>query len=130
VTTAGAGAVMFGAQGDFFFKMAVVMVSTVVVSFIYTFAFFAPWMLLVGPEGECGRISKCCCCCAKRNKKAKASEKEERVHAHELEQHHDEELTVEAVEARRSTEQLQISDDESDGGAMPAVARRPAGQSV
>ena len=66
VTTAGAGGIMFLGQGDFYTKMAFVMSYTILLSFIYTFGFFASCMLLFGPEFEEGIVR--CPCCASRKK--------------------------------------------------------------
>merc|ERR1712194_105858 len=48
-TTAGAGCFMFLCQMTFFTKMASMIVLTIAMSVLYTFGWFLPLLLLIGP---------------------------------------------------------------------------------
>merc|ERR1711966_337748 len=52
VTTAAAGIVMFLCQFTFFNRFATMIIATVLASFVFCMCFFAPLLLLFGPEGE------------------------------------------------------------------------------
>jgi hypothetical protein len=56
ITTAGAGLFMFLCVQSFFFKMATLIVLTVLFSVVYALLWFMPLMAHVGPEGEFGRL--------------------------------------------------------------------------
>ena len=54
ITTAGAGLVMFACQLLFFVKMAILIVSTIILSTLYSLYFFMGILLLIGPENDVG----------------------------------------------------------------------------
>lgn len=56
VTTAGAGVFMFACQLRFFFKMAALIVCTIVLSYVYSLGFFMALLYLIGPEKDDGNI--------------------------------------------------------------------------
>ena len=57
ITTAGAGCFMFLCQMLFFVKMAALIVSTIVLSYIYSLGFFMSMLLVIGPERDQGKVS-------------------------------------------------------------------------
>ena len=57
ITTAGAGSFLFLCQMRFFFKMATLIVSTIVLSYMYSLGFFMSILLVIGPENEDGKVS-------------------------------------------------------------------------
>ena len=57
ITTAGAVAFMFACQMTFFTKMATLIVSTIILSYIFSLFFFMSMLYLAGPSGETGKIS-------------------------------------------------------------------------
>jgi hypothetical protein len=56
ITTAGAGCFMFLCQLMFFVKMAALIVSTIVLSYIYSLGFFMSLLLVMGPEHNQGNV--------------------------------------------------------------------------
>jgi hypothetical protein len=56
ITTAGAGIFMFPCQLQFFVKMATLIVSTIIMSYIYALLFFMSVLYIAGPGGESGNI--------------------------------------------------------------------------
>ena len=58
MTTGGAGLFMFPAQLVFFIKMAVLMLGTIVYSYLYALGFFMGALLIMGPEGELGDVKR------------------------------------------------------------------------
>ena len=56
ITTIGAGVFMFACQMQFFVKMAVLIVGTIVLSCMYSLGFFMATLVLVGPEREQGDL--------------------------------------------------------------------------
>jgi len=56
ITTIGAGVFMFPCQLIFFNKMAVLIVATILFSWVYALGFFMSLLYLVGPEGATGSI--------------------------------------------------------------------------
>ena len=56
ITTIGAGVFMFACQMQFFVKMAVLIVGTIVLSCMYSLGFFMSTLVLVGPEREQGDL--------------------------------------------------------------------------
>lgn len=56
ITTGGSGCFMFACQLVFFFKMALLIVMTIVFSFIYAFMFFVPLLVLAGPNTTMGNL--------------------------------------------------------------------------
>jgi protein dispatched 1 len=56
VTTAGAGVFMFACQLQFFFKMAALIVCTIVLSYVYSLGFFMALLYLIGPEKDEGNV--------------------------------------------------------------------------
>lgn len=56
ITTAGAGVFMFACQLGFFFKMATLIVATILLSYLYSLGFFMAVLYLFGPEGTTGDI--------------------------------------------------------------------------
>jgi len=56
ITTAGSGVFLYFTVLVFFSKMATLIVFTIVFSFLYSFGFFMPLLLIAGPEGEAGRV--------------------------------------------------------------------------
>jgi len=52
ITTAAAGIVMFLCQFTFFARFATMIIATVFASFVFCMCYFAPLLLLFGPEGE------------------------------------------------------------------------------
>lgn len=56
ITTLGAGVFMFACQLTFFFKMATLIVCTIVMSFVYALGFFMSLLYLFGPEGRVGNL--------------------------------------------------------------------------
>lgn len=61
VTTAGSGCFMFLCQLGFFYKMAVLIVITIMFSFIYSMGFFLSLCVVCGPEGTFGNLPKLQC---------------------------------------------------------------------
>ena len=61
VTTAGSGCFMFLCQLGFFYKMAVLIVITIMFSFIYSLGFFLSLCVVCGPEGTFGNLPKLQC---------------------------------------------------------------------
>lgn len=59
ITTAGSGCFMFLCQLGFFYKMAVLIVVTIMFSFIYSLGLFLSLCVLIGPEGTFGNLPKC-----------------------------------------------------------------------
>lgn len=57
ITTAGAGCFMFLCQMMFFVKMAALIVSTILLSYIYSLGFFMSLLVVMGPEDDQGKIS-------------------------------------------------------------------------
>ncbi len=57
ITTAGAGVFMFACQLTFFFKMAALIVCTIVLSYVYSLGFFMALLYLVGPERDQGNVA-------------------------------------------------------------------------
>ena len=57
ITTAGAGCFMFLCQIVFFIKMAALIVSTIVLSYLYSLGFFMSVLLVMGPEHDEGKLS-------------------------------------------------------------------------
>jgi hypothetical protein len=57
ITTAGAGCFMFLCQLMFFVKMAALIVSTIVLSYMYSLGFFMSILLVLGPEDDQGKLS-------------------------------------------------------------------------
>jgi len=58
ITTAGSGAFMFLCVVTFFWKMALLICTTIIYSFLFSLLFFMGLCFLAGPEGTCGDI--CC----------------------------------------------------------------------
>lgn len=56
ITTAGAGCFLFICQLQFFFKMAALIVSTIILSYLYSLGFFMSMLLLIGPENDQGKV--------------------------------------------------------------------------
>ena len=56
ITTGGSGSFMFACQLVFFFKMALLIVLTIVFSLAYALLFFMPLLLLAGPDTTMGNI--------------------------------------------------------------------------
>eukprot|EP00622_Pseudochattonella_farcimen_P006366 FR742163.1.p1 GENE.FR742163.1~~FR742163.1.p1 ORF type:complete len:207 (+),score=25.41 FR742163.1:161-781(+) len=56
ITTAGSGTFLFFTQLLFFSKMAMLIVLTIVFSFIYSFGFFLALCYVAGPENETGSL--------------------------------------------------------------------------
>ena len=61
ITTAGSGSFMFLCQLGFFFKMAVLIVVTIMFSFIYSLGLFLSLCVVMGPEGTFGNLPKVNC---------------------------------------------------------------------
>merc|ERR1711907_257385 len=61
VTTAGSGCFTFLCQLGFFYKMAVLIVITIMFSFIYSMGFFLSLCVVCGPEGTFGNLPKLQC---------------------------------------------------------------------
>ena len=57
ITTAGSGCFMFLCQLGFFYKMAVLIVVTIMWSFIYSMGLFLSLCVVMGPEGEFANIT-------------------------------------------------------------------------
>eukprot|EP00603_Paraphysomonas_imperforata_P009674 CAMPEP_0114464258 /NCGR_PEP_ID=MMETSP0104-20121206/7824_1 /TAXON_ID=37642 ORGANISM="Paraphysomonas imperforata, Strain PA2" /NCGR_SAMPLE_ID=MMETSP0104 /ASSEMBLY_ACC=CAM_ASM_000202 /LENGTH=1058 /DNA_ID=CAMNT_0001637307 /DNA_START=211 /DNA_END=3387 /DNA_ORIENTATION=- len=57
ITTAGAGCFMFLCQLMFFVKMAALIVSTILLSYLYSLGFFMSLLLVMGPEDDQGKLS-------------------------------------------------------------------------
>lgn len=57
VTTLGAGLMMLPCQVQFFPKMAVLIVSTITFSLLYSLGFFMALCSVLGPVGEFGSVS-------------------------------------------------------------------------
>jgi hypothetical protein len=56
ITTAGAGVFMFGCQLVFFTKMAMLIVTTILLSYLYALGFFMAVLFLFGPERDQGKV--------------------------------------------------------------------------
>lgn len=56
ITTAGAGCFMFFCQLQFFVKMAALIVSTILLSYVYSLGFFMSVLLVIGPEKDQGKV--------------------------------------------------------------------------
>ena len=61
ITTAGSGCFMFLCQLGLFYKMAVLIVVTIMWSFVYSLGLFLSLCVVMGPEGEFGNIPKPSC---------------------------------------------------------------------
>jgi len=68
ITTAGSGCFMFLCQLGFFYKMAVLIVITILFSFIYSLGLFLSLCVVMGPEGAFGNIPKLKACTSKDDK--------------------------------------------------------------
>ena len=56
ITTVGAGIFMFACQLRFFYKMAALIVSTILLSYIYSLGFFMALLYVAGPEMDEGNV--------------------------------------------------------------------------
>ena len=66
MTTMGSGIFLFGGTIIFFQKFAVVILTTVIFSLLYSLVYFVAFLQACGPSGKTrGNI---CCCCKKDNK--------------------------------------------------------------
>merc|ERR1712178_351461 len=57
ITTAGSATIMFLCFNTFFTKMAVLICMTIFFSFLYSFCFLVPMLILAGPQGDFGNTS-------------------------------------------------------------------------
>ncbi len=56
ITTFGSGMFLFGGVVTFFFKFAVIITSTIVISMACACMFFAALNYTIGPENDCGNV--------------------------------------------------------------------------
>ena len=56
ITTCGAGSFMFLCVQTFFYKMATLIVFTVLFSLLFSLFWFMPLLALIGPEGTTGEV--------------------------------------------------------------------------
>merc|ERR1711865_652284 len=56
ITTGGSAMFMFFCQMTFFFKMAVLIVMTILMSFIFSLGYFMAMIYVFGPQGSAGRF--------------------------------------------------------------------------
>jgi len=61
-TTFGSGAFLFGGEVVFFRKFAIIITSTVAISFLVAVFLFGSIMHAVGPQDGCGDLDKLLCC--------------------------------------------------------------------
>lgn len=76
VTTFAAGFFLIFPDIVFFYKMGILMMSTVGISIFWAMCFFTSIVAAIGPQGDAGNLRKCfrCCPCCKDKEKAKVAQ--------------------------------------------------------